>query len=199
MATPSSVIVPLMQSFAIAFTRPTFEHVLTLMGDALWASSRRTVASALRAVCLIDEPHFTTYHRVLNRPVWSPLPLSRIPLGLVIDAFVDDQPVLIAIDDTLERRFGRRVAHEGIYHDAVRSKPGHPVTISGIRWLCCSAIVRLPPEQSSLGLAVPHHPDAITRREHEATRGPLHCFGTRRPASATPSSLATGPPPGARG
>ena len=79
MPTPSSVIVPFMRPFAIAFTRPTFEHVLTLMGGTLLASARRTVASALRAVCLIDEPHFTTYHRVLNRAVWFPLQRSQDP------------------------------------------------------------------------------------------------------------------------
>src|SRR5947209_622327 len=42
------------------------------------------------------------------------------------------------------KSFGRRVAHKGIYHDAVRSKPGHPTTTTGIRWLCCAAIIRLP-------------------------------------------------------
>jgi DDE superfamily endonuclease len=145
MPTPSPVIVPFMRPFASAFNRPTFEHVLTLIGGTLLASGRRTVTSALRAVGLIDERHFTTYHRVLNRAVWSPLQLSRILLGLLIDAFVaTNQPLVIAVDDTLERRFGRRVAHKGIYHDAVRSKPGHPATTTGIRWLCCSAIVRLP-------------------------------------------------------
>ena len=145
MPTPSPVIVPFMRPFASAFTRPTFEHVLTLIGGTLLASGRRTVTSALRAAGLIDERHFTTYHRVLNRAVWSPLQLSKILLGLLIDAFVaTNQPLVIAVDDTLDRRFGRRVAHKGIYHDAVRSKPGHPATTSGIRWLCCSAIIRFP-------------------------------------------------------
>lgn len=103
------------------------------------------MTSALRAVGLIDERHFTTYHRLLNRAVWSPLQLSRILFGMIIDAFIAaDQPLIIAIDDTLERRFGRRVAHKGIYYDAVRSKPGHPATTTGIRWLSCTAIIRLP-------------------------------------------------------
>jgi DDE superfamily endonuclease len=142
---PTPIIVPLMQSFTVAFTRPTFDHAVTLLCGTLLASGRRTVTSALRAVGLIDERHFTTYHRVLNRAVWSPLQLSRILLGLVIDAFVAaDQPLIIAVDDTLERRFGRRVAHKGIYHDAVRSSSGHAATTSGVRWLCCAAIVRLP-------------------------------------------------------
>lgn len=145
MPTPSPVIVPFMCPFAVAFTRPTFQHVLTLMSGTLLASGRRTVASALRAIGLIDERHFTTYHRVLNPAVWSPLQLSVILLRMIIDAFIAaDQPLIIAVDDTLERRYGPRVAHKGIYHDAVRSKPGHPATTTGIRWLCCTAIVRLP-------------------------------------------------------
>jgi hypothetical protein len=109
MPIPSPVIVQLMQSFAVAFTRPTFDHVLTLMSGTVLASGRRTVTSALRAVGLMDERHHTTYHRVLNRAVWSPLQLSRILLGMIMDAFVTaDQPLIIALDDTLERRFGRR-------------------------------------------------------------------------------------------
>jgi hypothetical protein len=145
MPTPSPAIVQVFTAFAGAFTRPTFDHAVTLVCGTLLASGRRTVTSALRAVGLIDDRHFTTYHRVLNRAVWSPLKLSQILLGIVIDAFVaTNQPLVIAVDDTLERRFGRRVAHKGIYYDAVRSKPGHPATTTGIRWLCCSAIVRLP-------------------------------------------------------
>jgi hypothetical protein len=145
MPTPSPAIVQILAAFALAFTRPTFVHAVTLVSGTLLTSGHRTVTSALRAVGLIDDRHFTTYHRVLNRAAWSPLQLSRILLGLVIDAFIgSDQPLIIAIDDTLERRFGRCVAHKGIYHDAVRSKPGHPATTSGIRWLCCTAIVRLP-------------------------------------------------------
>lgn len=101
--------------------------------------------SALRAVGLIDERHFTSYHRLLSRAAWSPLQLSAIVLRMIIDTFIAaDQPLIVAVDDTLERRFGRRVAHKGIYHDAVRSKPGHPATTTGIHWLCCTAIIRLP-------------------------------------------------------
>jgi len=145
MPTPSPVIVQFMRPFATAFTRPTADHVFTLIGGTLLASSRHTVASALRAVGLTDDRHFTTYHRVLNRAIWSPLQLSAVLLRMIIDVFVAaDQPLIVAVDDTLERRFGRRIAHKGIYHDAVRSKPGHPATTTGIRWLCCTAVVHLP-------------------------------------------------------
>jgi hypothetical protein len=80
--------------FAVAFTRPTFGHLQVLVRGALLASGRRTVTAALRAVGTNHERHFTTYHRVLNQAVWSPLPLSRILLGQLIAALLPaDAPV----------------------------------------------------------------------------------------------------------
>jgi hypothetical protein len=35
-----------------------------------------------------NERHFTTYHRILNRAVWSPVHLSRILLGLLVMVFL---------------------------------------------------------------------------------------------------------------
>jgi DDE superfamily endonuclease len=114
----------LLSAFAIAFTRPTFAHVQLLVTGTLLTSARRTLASALRAVGLGGERHFTTYHWVLNRSVWSPLRLSRILLHLLITAFLaPDAPLVLLIDGTLERRWGPKIALKGRYHDAVRSQP----------------------------------------------------------------------------
>ncbi len=135
----------LLAVFAPAFTAPTFAHALTLAYGAILAPGRRTVAAALRAVGRNDERHCTTYHRVLNRAAWSPLALSKALLGLILTAFVGpDAPLLLVLDDTLERRFGRRVAYKARYHDPVRSSSGHVVTTSGVRWLCLCALVRVP-------------------------------------------------------
>ena len=145
MSTPSPVSIDPLHAFARAFTRPTFAHALTLLYGAILAPGRRTVASALRAMGLGNEQHFTTYHRVLNRAVWSPLPLSQILLRLIVAAFVPaDRPLVLVIDDTLERRYGRRVPYKAHSHDAVRSTAGHTVTTSGIRWLCVCALVHVP-------------------------------------------------------
>ena len=70
--------------FAVAFTAPTFRHVVVLASGTILASGRRTVAATLRAVGLGEERRFTTYHRVLNRDVWSALVLSRLLLDLLV-------------------------------------------------------------------------------------------------------------------
>lgn len=72
MPTPSPAILHLLEPFAVAFTVPTFADALIVLYGAILTPGRRTVAACLRAVGLESERHFTTYHRVLNRAVWSP-------------------------------------------------------------------------------------------------------------------------------
>ena len=45
------------------------------------------------------------YHRVLSRAAWCPRAGARILLGLLLDAFAPNGPVVMALDDTIERRW----------------------------------------------------------------------------------------------
>ena len=59
MSTPPLASMPplsLLTPFAVAFTAPTFRHVLVLVSGTILASGRRTMAAALRAVGLGDAP-----------------------------------------------------------------------------------------------------------------------------------------------
>jgi hypothetical protein len=68
----------------------------------------------LRVMSLSQEKQFQKYHRVLNRVKWSTLAASRRLLGLLVDAFVPEGPLLMALDDTIERRRGAKIAAKGI-------------------------------------------------------------------------------------
>src|SRR5688500_18369247 len=138
---PLSLLAP----FAVAFTTPTFRHVLVLVSGTILASGRRTVASALRAVGLGAERRFTTYHRVLSRDVWSTLVLSRLLLDLLVRTLLaSDAPLELVVDGTLERRRGRKVAWKGRFHDATRSQSGHVVTSDGIHWVSVMLLAPVP-------------------------------------------------------
>jgi hypothetical protein len=89
-------------------------------------------------------PTFTTYHRVLNRNTWSSAALARRLLGLLVAAFVPSGPVVVGLDDTLERRRGGRIAAKGIYRDPVRSSRSHFVKASGLRWLSLMLLAPVP-------------------------------------------------------
>jgi len=119
-------------------------------------------------------PRITTYHRVLNRAVRSPLALSRISLGMPVSAFLTpDAPLVVLIDGTLERRWGRKIALKGRSHDAVRSTSGHPVTTEGIHWLCLMPLVPGPwgsRERALPFLAIPTRSPALGRKPGKPRR-----------------------------
>jgi DDE superfamily endonuclease len=48
------------------------------------------------------------------------------------------------MDDTIERRWGPKIAARGIYRDPVRSTHGHFVKASGLRWLSLMVAVPIP-------------------------------------------------------
>ena len=104
----------------------------------------RTVASALRAVGLAHAPGFAGFHRLLSEGRWSGLALARRLLVLLVAAFAPDGPVVVALDDTLERRWGRRIRARGIYRNPVRSSHGHFVKASGLRWLSLMLVAPVP-------------------------------------------------------
>ena len=115
-----------------------------LVEGALLTLHRRTVSAALRAAGRDRTPGFARYHRVLNRARWSARAAAEVLLGLLVAAFAPSGPVVIGVDDTLERRWGKRIAARGIYRDAVRSSHGHFVKASGLRWVSLSLLAPIP-------------------------------------------------------
>jgi hypothetical protein len=65
-------------------------------------------------------------------------------LGLLIHAFASTGPVILGVDDTIERRRGKRIKAKGIYRDPVRSSDAHFVKASGLRWLSLMLLAPIP-------------------------------------------------------
>jgi hypothetical protein len=131
--------------FADLFTRPTWSHIPLLLAGAILAPGRRTVTAALRILGREQEGDFCTFHRILNRAAWSSRAVARRLLLLLVDTFVPSgAPVVIGLDDTIERRWGPKISARGIYRDPVRSSKGHFVKASGLRWLSAMLLIRVP-------------------------------------------------------
>jgi hypothetical protein len=108
------------------------------------APAERTVTAALRVMGLSLEKHFANYHRVFSRAKWSSLEASQILLGWLIQTFASRGPVILGLDDTIERRRGAKIKAKGIYRDPVRSSHGHFVKASGLRWLSLMLLAPIP-------------------------------------------------------
>jgi len=134
----------LIAAFAPVFSRRVWQHVQVLLVGAILASGKRTVAALLRVMGRSGERHFQTYHRVLNRAVWSSLEVSRILLGIVVSTFATAGTIVLGLDETIERRWGAKIKARGIYRDPVRSSRSHFVKASGLRWLSLMLLVPIP-------------------------------------------------------
>src|SRR5438093_2432084 len=138
-------IIHVLRHFALAFSEPVWEWARILLLGAILAPGKRTVTAALRVMGLSQERQFQNYHRVLNRASWSSRTLSRILLRLLLRAFVPaDEPVVLGVDDHIERRRGAKIAAKGIYRDAVRSSKSFFVKTSGLRWLSMMLLAPIP-------------------------------------------------------
>jgi DDE superfamily endonuclease len=138
-------IIKVLHPFAAVFRERTWDHAQVLLVGAILAPGQRTVTAALRIMGLSHEPHFQNYHRVLSRASWSSRRLSELLLMLLLRAFVpDDAPVVVGIDETIERRRGRKIAARGIYRDPVRSSKEHFVKTSGLRWVSMQLLAPIP-------------------------------------------------------
>jgi hypothetical protein len=131
-------------AFASLCSKRVFEHATLLRVGAILAPGRRTVAAVLGVMGKGHDGYFQNDPRVLTRAHWSPIQASRVLLGLLLDTFVPAGPVLIGIDETIERRRGAQIAAKGIYRDPVRSSHTHVVKASGLRWVSLMVLARLP-------------------------------------------------------
>ncbi len=138
-------IIAVLETFAHEFRTGVWERALILLVGAIVTPGQRTVSAALRVMGLQDEPDFQNYHRVLNRADWASRHLSKILLRLLVAAFVAlDDPVIVGMDETIERRRGAKIAAKGIYRDPVRSSKEFFVKVSGLRWISMQLLAPIP-------------------------------------------------------
>jgi hypothetical protein len=130
--------------FAPLFSESVWRHAQVLLAGVILAPGRRTVSSALRAMGLDQEKRFHRYHRVMSRARWSSTEASRVLLGSLVEAFAPEGTLVLAIDETLERRRGKKIMEKGIYRDPVRSSHSHFVKTSALRWVSVALLAPIP-------------------------------------------------------
>jgi hypothetical protein len=166
-------MVQLLAPFAPLFSKRVWRHAQLLLVGAILAPGKRTVASALRAMGMDQDKRFHRYHRVLSRAGWSSLKASRVLLGLLVEAFVPEgSPLVVGIDETLERRYGRKISARGVYRDPVRSTHETFVKSSGLRWVCAMLLVEIP--WASRVWALPFLSVLAPSERYAAKRGRRH-------------------------
>jgi DDE superfamily endonuclease len=138
----SHPIMSVLCEFESAFSQPTWSKIQVLLIGTLLARGRRTVTAALRQMGLREASNFSLYHHVLNRARWSALELSRRVVLLLVRTFIAvGGELTFVIDETLERRWGRRINKRGHYRDPLASSQQRSVATSGLRWIVLTLVI----------------------------------------------------------
>ena len=172
MRTLPATMIRLFAPFAPLFSKRVFRHAQVLLVGTILAPGQRTVSSALRVMGLGQQKRFHCYHRVLSRASWSSVEASRLLLRLLVEAFVPEGPLVLGIDETLERRYGKKIRAKGVYRDPVRSTHENFVKSSGLRWVCVMLLVEI--SWASRVWALPFLSALAPSERYAAARGKRH-------------------------
>jgi hypothetical protein len=132
----------LLQPLALVMTAPSFENLVTILAG--WAfAPRRTVTGMLQAAGAVGSKHHSAFHRLFPSARWS-----RDRMGLVVfhmlAAWLGEDVVMLALDDTLARKRGLKMFGVGMHHDPLLSSRGKAITNWGHSWVVLGVIVRFP-------------------------------------------------------
>ena len=114
------------------------------------------MTAALRHTGQGDTASFSLYHQVFNRAPWSALKGSRCLLSLLVQTFdAAGGSLTFVIDETLERRWGRRINKRGHYRDPLASSRKRAVSTSGLRWIVLTLVITPPWNSRCWALPIP--------------------------------------------
>lgn len=133
--------------FRSCFTAPTFTTFVTLVSGMIARPAHRTVTGMLIASGMSRIWHHSRAHRFFSQAAWSLDHVSMALLTVIVrELLPPGAPLLVAGDDTLFTRSGRKVHAAGWHHDASVKTPH--ARDNRLRWGNCwvvAGIVFTPP------------------------------------------------------
>jgi hypothetical protein len=156
--TAPAVLVPLLEAFVECFTTPGFSHFTAFIVShaALWGAPHR-LTEVMRFSGLHRRRHWTAPYAWLRRGRCSCRLLSQKLLDLLLERLGLCGELVLVIDDTLIKKWGRRFWGLGCYRDPTDKNPGasqrrvwgHPWVVLALlvqragRWFCFPLSARL--------------------------------------------------------
>jgi hypothetical protein len=132
--------------FRPRFTTPTFATFVTLLAGMVAWPAHRTVCGMLAGAGLAGVSHHSRAHRFFATARWRPDAVGLTVLRLIVGHLLPiGGPLLVAVDDTMFRRSGRKVhaAHWG-YDGSLKVAKGNQKLSRGNTFVVAAVVVTLP-------------------------------------------------------
>ena len=130
------------QQFASCFTKPSFQTFRVIVAGWLLGGGRRTVTHVLLMGDGLKIKTFSGYHRFFSKARWTLDSMGHVIVAMVLKFISKDAPIVAAIDDTLNRKTGKRIWAAGMHHDPILSKGKRCVFSFGHNWVVLSIQLR---------------------------------------------------------
>src|SRR6266487_4926174 len=145
----SSLVMPaswagLLDLFRPAFVRRgTFTRFTVLATGMVAQTGRRSVVGMLAGAGMAQTVSFHAACRFFSAAVWDADRLGLLAARLIVGRLLPvDAPITVVVDDTLFKRWGRKIHHAFWTHDG--SAQGGRKIARGNRWVVAGIVVRLP-------------------------------------------------------
>ncbi len=102
--TLTSTMDALIHRFATCFTKASFKTLCAIVTAWLLGSGRRRVTHILLAGDGLKVKTFSCYHRFFRQARWTVDAVGRVMLALVMKFIPKDAPLVMALDDTLDKK-----------------------------------------------------------------------------------------------
>ena len=159
----------LLYGFCGCFTSPSFDTFCTLACGWVLNLGRHTVTATVLAAGAVGYKHISSFHRFFSRARWANDRVGLVLLKLVAAHVPEDQPLVVAIDDTLGRHTGKRIAAASMHRDPLLSTATRPLFHWGHVWVVLGVTIRACNKSWCLPVLV------------RLYRGPRVCEAERRP------------------
>ncbi len=145
----SSLVMPaswagLLDLFRPAFVRRgTFTRFTVLATGMVAQTGRRSVVGMLAGAGMAQTVSFHAACRFFSAAVWDADRLGLLAARLIVGRLLPvDAPITVVVDDTLFKRWGRKIHHAFWTHDGA-AQGGRKIA-RGNRWVVAGIVVRLP-------------------------------------------------------
>jgi SRSO17 transposase len=132
----------LLSLFSDCFTQPSFQSFRGLVVGQISQTARRTVCGMLTGARLAGVWHHARAHRFFTTARWSPDRLGLRLAVVICERLLDpEQLVLVAVDDTLCPRRGRKV-HGCFWHRDIAAHADRLFAVWGHSWVVAGIIIQ---------------------------------------------------------
>lgn len=131
-----------LRDLAVTMTAPSFQNFTLLITGWVFAA-RRTVTGMIGAAGLAGVRHHAAFHRLFSAARWS-LDALGLAVFRVLEIWLEEGSILLALDDTLAAKRGLKVFGAGMHYDPQLSSRGKAITRWSHNWVILSVVIRFP-------------------------------------------------------